>query len=241
MIKHQIKHYYQPTNHSCSQSALAMVLSHFGKDLSPEELIAQIPVNKNDKGEELGTLNQQLATWCLSQGFDVELHTADFELVDLSWATLPKQKMLERMELAKDQREIPALGKEWSKNYLQSYVDFVSAGGQLHIEPYMTTTLLDDLLLRGPVLLCVCYNVLYGEGRTKATGLRASKPDDLTGNLTNHSIVLYGKNDDDTYMVADPWREPGLHTVVPECLLAAMSAAQMECDNLLFQLKPNIE
>lgn len=237
MIMHKVAHYYQPTNHSCSQSALAILLSFFGKSLTPEEIVANIPVNKNDEGEDWGTINQQLATWCLSQGFEVEMHTADFEIIDLSWAKLPKEKLLERMELAKDQRDVPALGKEWSKIYTQSYIDFLEAGGQLHIRPYMTTELLDGLLPNSPLLLCVCYNVLYGSGRSKDIGLRKSETDDLNGKLTNHSIVIYGKDNDGNYLIADPYKEPGLHTIEPERMLAAMAAAQMECDNLLFQLK----
>ncbi|QQR51656.1 hypothetical protein IPF89_02425 [Candidatus Saccharibacteria bacterium] len=237
MIEHKVTHYYQPTNHSCSQSALAILLSFFGKSLTPEEIVAKIPVNKNDKGEDWGTINQQLATWCLSQGFEVEMHTADFEIIDLSWAKLTKEKLLERMELAKNLRDVPALGKEWSKIYTQSYIDFLEAGGQLHIRPYMTTELLDSLLPDSPLLLCVCYNVLYGSGRSKDVGLRKSETDDLNGKLTNHSIVIYGKDKDGNYLIADPYKEPGLHTIEPERMLAAMTAAQMECDNLLFQLK----
>ena len=237
MIEHKVTHYYQPTNHTCSQSAMAILLSFFGKNLTPEEIATKIPVNKNDKGEDWGTINQQLATWCLSQGFEVEMHSADFEVIDLSWAKLPKDKLLGRMELAKDQREVPALGKEWSKIYMQSYIDFVEAGGQLHIRPYMTTELLDNLLPDSPLLLCVCYNVLYGSGRSKDVGLRKSEQDDLNGKLTNHSIVIYGKDEDSNYLIADPYKEPGLHTIEPERMLAAMTAAQMECDNLLFQLR----
>jgi hypothetical protein len=237
MIEHKITHYYQPTNHSCSQSALAILLSHFGKTLTPEQIMSQIPVNKNDKGEDWGTINQQLATWCLSQGFEVEVHTADFEIIDLSWAELPKEKLLERMEAAKDQREVPALGKEWSRIYTQSYIDFLEAGGQLNIRPYMTTDLLNNLLPNSPLLLGVCYNVLYNCGRSRDGGLRKSEPDDLNGKMTNHSIVIYGTNDNGDYLIADPYKEPGLHAIEPERMLAAMAGAQMECDNLLFQLK----
>ncbi|MFZ1471135.1 MAG: C39 family peptidase [Paracoccaceae bacterium] len=236
-IEHTVKHYYQPTNHTCSQSALAILLSFFGKSLTAEEIAAKIPVNKNDKGEDWGTINQQLATWCLSQGFEVDMYTADFEIIDLSWIKLTRDKLLERMELTKDHREVPALGKEWSKIYTQSYIDFMKTGGELHLMPYMTTKLIDDLLPASPLLLCVCYNVLYTSGRSKDIDLRKAETDDLNGKLTNHSIVIYGKDSDGSYLIADPYKEPGLHAIEPERLLAAMTAAQMECDNLLFQLK----
>jgi hypothetical protein len=236
MMKHTITHYYQPTNYSCSQTAMAILLSFFDQKLTPEQITKSVPVNKSDKGEDLGTINQQLATWCVNKGFDVEMHTADFEIIDLSWSKFTKDKLLERMEAAKNVRDIPALGKEWSKIYMQSYIDFVNADGNLHIHPFMTTELLDSLLPNSPLLVAVSYNVLHNSGRSKNVGARKSKPDDINGKLTTHSIVVYGKDNGSNYLIADPWKESGLHTVGPEHMLAAMTAAQMECDNLFFQL-----
>lgn len=241
MIEHRITHHYQPTNTTCSQSAMAMLFSFFGREFTPEEIMAMVPIIKNDEGEDWGTINQDLASWSITQGFDVDMYTADFQVIDLSWADLSKAQLLERMELAKSKRDIPALGREWSKIYMQSYIDFVKVGGRLRIRPYMTTELIDRLLPDSPLLICVCYNVLYGSGRSQSVGLRKSKSDDLNGKLANHSILIYGKDDSDNYLVADPWEEPGTHAVEPERLLAAMTAAQMECDNLLFQLRQRDE
>lgn len=216
---------------------MAILLSFFGVDTSPEAVAAKVPVNKNDNGDDWGTINQQLATWCLSEGYEVEMHTADFQIIDLSWAELPKDKLLERMKVARGHRDVPALGKEWSEIYMQSYIDFVEAGGKLYIHPYMTTYLLDSKLATSPLLHCVCYNVLYRTGRDKNIALRKSEPDDLDGKLANHSIVIYGKTDGGNYLIADPYKDPGTHEIEPERLLAAMATAQMECDNLFFQLR----
>lgn len=237
MIKHAITHYYQPSNHTCGQSSIAMLLSFFGKTFTPEEITEIIPVNKNDKGEDWGTITQQIATWCISQGFDVEMHTADFQIIDLSWMKLSKDEQLNRMELAKDHREVPSLGKEWSKIYMQSYIDFLNSGGELHIQPRMSVELIEKLLPNSPIMLCVCYNVLYGCGRSKDTGLRESEPDDIEGKITNHFVVIVGKSETDNYLIADPWRQPGVHEIESERLIIAMTAAQIECDNILFQLK----
>jgi hypothetical protein len=235
---HKIKHYYQTTNHACSQAALATLLSFFGETVTPDEIAAKLPVNKNEKGEDWGTINQQLATWCISQGYDVELHTADFQILDLSWIGFAKPALVARMEAAKDKREVPALGKVWSKMYMQSYVDFVNAGGELCLHPFMSSSFIDSRLIVSPLLACVSYSVLHGSGRSKDLGLRKSEPDDIDGKLVNHSIVIYGKDESGNYLIADPWKEPGLHAVEPERLLAAMTSAQMECDNLFFQIKP---
>lgn len=237
MIEHQVTHYYQPTNNSCSQTAVAMVLSYFNQIMTPEDIIVQVPVNKNAQGEDWGTLNQELATWCVGQGYAVRMCTADFQIIDLSWIGLPKDKLVERMEIAKSHRGIPGLGKETSQRYMQSYIDFVNAGGDLQVVPYMSTRLLDELLQHGPFVVSVCFNVLHTQGRTKSVGLRETKLDDANGHLANHSVVVRGKDDDGNYLIADPWQKPGFHTVEPQRLLAAMDASQMECDNLLFQLK----
>ncbi len=238
VIEYKVKHYYQPTNHSCAQTALAILFSYYDKTLTPEDIINNIPVNKNDKGEDWGSINQNLATWCISQGFDTEMHSADFQIIDLGWRDLPKDKLLERMEATKTNRNVPGLGKQWSKTYMQSYIDFISAGGQLHIHPFMTTQLIDIELSKGPLLVAICFAVMYGNGRGKEVGLRKMEPDDAYGKLTNHSIVVYGRDTDGSYLVADPWQEPGQHHIEPERLLCSMTAAQIECDNLFFRITP---
>jgi hypothetical protein len=214
-----------------------MVFSYFGQTISPEAIIDQIPVNKNGQGEDWGTLNQELATWCIAQGYNVRICTADFQIIDLAWIGLTKDARLARMEVAKTHRDIPVLGMALSQRYMQSYINFVKAGGNLQILPYMSTKLLDSLLADGPFIASACFNVLYATGRTKSTGLRETELDDVGGRLANHSIVIRGKDDAGNYLFADPWQIPGFHAVEPERLLAAMGASQMECDNMLFQLR----
>jgi hypothetical protein len=236
MIEHQVTHVYEPTNSTCSQAALSMLLSFFDVSISPEDIADRVPVSKDENGEDWGSINQQLATWSISQGFDVELHTADFQIIDLSWAGLPKAQLLERMEAAKEHRDVPALGRDFSKIYVQSYIDFVNAGGSFHIHPCMTTALLDELLAEGPLMLNVAMGVLHGHGRTTDVALRETVPDDLEGRIVNHSIVAYGKDNDGNYLIADSFVEPGRHVVEPERLLAAMTASQIECDNMIVKL-----
>jgi hypothetical protein len=235
-ITYRISHVYQPTNNSCAQSALSMLLSYYGVNLTPQQIMAEVPVMKNDLGEDCGTINQNLATWCLGQGFKVVMYTADFQVIDLSWARLEKAELLNRLALVQDYRLVPSLGPVMSKLYVRSYIDFLTAGGDLYIRPFMTTELLNNLLASGPILACVCYQVFYNTGRSKDIALRASELDDLHGRLTTHSVVIYGRNNEDNYLIADPWREPGREVVDRERLLCSMTAAQLECDNIIIQL-----
>ena len=142
------------------------------------------------------------------------------------------------MKLRKDGWVVPGIGEEWTKQYTQSYIDFVSAGGDLHVQPAVTTKLLYELLETGPFLPCVSYSTLYGAARSKNTDEIKSVDDDINGRAMNHSIVVYGNDDNGNFLIADPWKNPGLHTIEPERMLAAISTAQIECDNLLFQIQP---
>lgn len=198
-----------------------------------------VPVNKGDDGTDWGTINQHLATWCLSQGFDVVMYSSDFQVLDLSWNGLKASEIVEKLNAVKGHRDIPVLGKDFSEMYIQSYIDFIQAGGELHIEPFIATALLDKLLANGPILTSVCMNIFLGLGRRVSNaGLRVDKIDDIDGKLSNHSIVIHGKDDEGNYLIADPWKEQGMYPVDPEKLVLSIQAAQLECDNLLFQITP---
>ncbi len=237
-IRHGIKHHYRPTTFSCGQAALAILLSHYGKELTPQQIVEAVPTIKNEAGEEWGTLNQQLATWCIDQGFSVNFYTADFEVIDLSWAKLPQEALLERMKVVKPERNVPSLGAEFSQKTLQAYIDFVEAGGELHVCQYMQTKLIDELLAKGPILACVNYPVLHGEGRYLNAGPREAMPDDVNGITSNHFVVVYGRDERGQYLIADPLKEPGDFVLKPEHLLCALTAAQVECENTMFVIAP---
>lgn len=173
----------------------------------------------------------------MSLGFGVTLYTFDCQVIDQSWAKLPTDKLIERLEARKQGWEVPALGSLWTAAYAQSYIDFVQAGGELHIQPAVTTKLLYHLIESGPLLPCLSFCTLYGTGHTINEGETGSVPDDVHGRAWNHSVVIYGVDEHGNFLIADPWRKPGLHTIEPERMLAAISTGQIECDNLLFQLR----
>jgi hypothetical protein len=58
--------------------------------------------------------------------------------------------------------------------------------------------------------------------------------DDINGEVGTHSVVIYGNEEGGSFLLADPW--DGLTKVEPETLLCAITAAEIECDAMCFQV-----
>jgi hypothetical protein len=235
MTEYDLHYYQQSTNHSCTPTATAMLLSHYGKTITPDDVMAAVPVNTDDQGEEIGSISQDLATWCLVQGFDVTMYSFDCQIIDLAWAKLSVEEVIERLQAVKMVRDVPNLGKLWSQKYVESYQHFLESGGELHIQPYVTESLLQELLQTGPIFVSICTQPYFDQGRTRYEGYKEEIADDVNGIVTTHSVVVYGINDDGDYLIADPWQ--GKYTAKSDRLLNGITAAQIECDNLLFVLR----
>ena len=237
-ISYPIKHQYQPTNTSCSPTALSMLLEYYGQSMSPTEVGKSVPQVRDETGEERGTINTQMATWCISRGFDVTLYTFDCQIIDQPWRKLSSRQVTERLKAGLDGLEVPALGALWSNAYRQAYIDFIQAGGELIIRPYASRDLLYQLLQNGPILPCLSYSTLHGVARTRNINEIDSVNDDVNGRAVNHSVVIYGVDESGNFLIADPWRKPGRHVIEPDQMVAAISTAQLECDNMVFGLTP---
>lgn len=233
---YEVNHQYQPTNTTCSPTALSMLLRYYGEEFNVADISAKVPQVKNEKGEDCGTINQQMATWCISLGFDVVLYTADVQVIDQSWSKLTSTEVVERLEARKSGFKVPSLGELWNNAYCQAYIEFIRSGGELHIANAITSKLLYKMLEKGPVLPCLSFDTLYGIGRTINIGEKETKPDDVNGKAWNHSVVIYGNDEQGNFLVADPWEKPGRHVIEPDVMVAAIGTAQLECDNLVFQL-----
>jgi hypothetical protein len=236
-IEHAVKHYYQPTNHSCGQTATAILLSYFGRSDTPESVMESVPVLSVGDVVDWGTLAPSLAAWVTGQGFAVDMYTSDFQLLDLSWAGLDMPSLRTRLGTVIDTRVVPSIGVEVSKTFLQTYIDLIDAGGRIHIRPYISSALLDELLVEAPIFANLNTNVLYNRGRQSETGLRKSITDDIEGGVNTHFVVIYGTDGKGSYSIADPWEPPGRHCIDKERLLAAIGAGQIQCENAIFQAR----
>lgn len=236
-IEHPVKNYLQPTNDSCGYGALATLLSFYEKDITPEQLILDVPEARPEGKDAYGSVTSQLAAWCVNNGFNVQLTTFDFLIIDLEWAKLQTpEEIIERLEAVKDVRNVVSLGDGWSKVYAQEYIKYLRAGGRLEIKPHVTTDLLYEMLEDSPVFVNVSPAPLYNSGRQKSSGLRESVANDTNGHVGTHSVVIYGCKASGEFLLADPWY--GLTTVDPETLICAITASQIECDAMCFQIFP---
>lgn len=235
-INYKVVHKYQTLPTNCSQTALSILLSHFGVDMSADVITKAVPQVKDEQGRDSGTINQQLATWCVEQGYKVKMYTFDCQIIDQSWAENTSVEIEDSLRQCIDGWEVPALGKAWSNAYRQAYIDYLRTGSDLVINPQVTSSLLYELLETAPILTCVCFSTLYGTGRTNNDG----EPDYVNGKAWNHSIVIHGVDKQGNFLIADPLQKPGHHVIESERMIAAISTAQIECDNLLFQIKMNL-
>lgn len=233
-IKHDVKHHYQPTNTSCGYTALSILLSFYDKDVSVEELLTAVKQPLNDKGEPGGSITAELVTWCLSQGFDSTLYSFDGLMLDISWQKLSQAKLLDKIEAVQESRDVLGLGVEYGSRYLKAYADMMKAGGELTIQSHVTTRLINNLLQTAPVYANVCSNVMNDLGRTRTAELHKYVEDDIEGRLFTHSVVIYGRDTNGNYLIADPWS--GMIEIDTDTLLSSITMAQIECDNMVFQL-----
>jgi hypothetical protein len=235
-ITHKIQHQLQPSATSCGYTALSTLLSHYDFNKPPEELIRLVPQPKTEDGKPTGSITAQLATWCLQQEFKVNFYSFDFQIIDLSWTNLEGEALIRKLELIKDVRDVPSLGKQWSAIYAQAYIDLLQKGGKLKIMPHVTSKLIYDLLKDGPVYANICSYLTHGLGRLKYPDpeVRKAVTDEVHGSIGTHSVVIYGNDEEGNYLVSDPWH--GLEVVNPETMLCGITAACIECDSQLFQL-----
>ncbi len=233
-MAHKVTNHLQPTNNSCGQTALAILLSHYGDERKPEQIIDQVPVELRDDGEPWGTIGQELALWCISQGYEVEMMSCDFQLLDLEWQNKTTEEVCERIDAVKSSRDVPPLGKEWSIRYLEGYKRFIQSGGRLSIRPFIAKETIVDWLKASPIFVSVSMNVMYNYGRSNDTSLRELLKDDENGILTNHFIVVYGIDDNETLQISDPWFGETKASI--EHLQSAIMASMRECDNHIFRI-----
>jgi hypothetical protein len=233
-VKHDLTHFVQTAEVNCGYTALAMLLSHYGSRLSPEDIYLSAPRAVADGVQLSGSLATQLAAWVLGQGFKARLTTFDFLIIDLAWASLDGPALASRLTAVRDSRSVPSLGEAVSRTYIDEYVRYLEAGGELVIRPHVDSASLYEKLRDGPIGVSVCTAPLYGHGRMSEALPSREIHDDVNGLIGTHSVVVYGHAASGDFLLADPWR--GLTQVTRDALICAMTAAEIECDALCMEI-----
>lgn len=228
--QHHLKLYVQTPEIVCGPTALAMLLSAYGRDVTPSEVEEQASRFKPPGAP--GLISQELAAYCLSLGYEIKFWSFDGRILDYSWRDLQCSELASKIEALCDYHESQGPKNETQLRYAKSYLAFLKAGGSLHIAPFVTSELILSQLRRGPVKAAVAFNVLASEGKRNSKGVL----DPFTGGFGTHSIVIYGYDEAMGFLIADPAVGRGRVTVSRENLLAAISTAQTEDDNALFYI-----
>jgi len=220
-VSHNITATAQPTDLSCGHTCLSMLMSSLGVSMMPQEIMHDIPLLTNDDGEEWGTFGIDLAHWCMKRGYSATTYTFDSQLIHLPWEHLSPAEIIDALHALKDTYVFAGLGKNLTRSFIESYIRYLSDGGTLIIRPFITVSLLHELLERGPFAALATYNVLYGTGGGKAN---------------THFVVVYGRDEEGNFLIADPWKDNGRKVLEPERLLSAIMSGQMTCENAVFQI-----
>jgi hypothetical protein len=233
-VEHSLTHYFQTAEVNCGYTALAMQLSHYGSHLTPEDICQSAPRAVVDGVALRGSLATQLACWAIGHGYSARLTTYDFLIIDLAWAPLDTDAVIARLLAVRETRNVPSLGAGMSWTYVDEYVRFLRAGGELRILPHVSSSSLYEKLRHGPIGVSVCTAPLYGHGRMAAALPGHEIADDADGAIGTHSLVVYGHTASGDFLLADPWR--GRTQVTRDALICAMTAAEIECDALCMEI-----
>ncbi len=222
----------------CMQTAATSLLRAVGLDITIDEVLAQVPVYIDEKGEKIGTSPGHLASFLGQQSLSPTVYSFDTELFDRSWDSFTPKQVVSSL---KDRLpNIP--DHSWLSKYAHILVDgwelFVSSGGKFRLVP-----LSNDLIMRelsnGPLYVMLNSTYLNGVSRQRFDVDEERFLDDSSaGRSLTHSIVLSGFNGSD-YIVVDPDPPAGekvTRKVSPDHLLCSIMAAQTESDNLFISV-----
>jgi len=229
-IRHEIKLHAQTPEAMCGPTSLAMQLSAHGEALSPLDVVTNAAGSK--RPGDFGFTSQELGRYCLSLGYQVEMWSFDCLVLDYAWKDLSGAALATELGTLCRHHEGRTPVDENKLRYALGYLAFVEAGGVLHGAPFVTSELLLRLLEKGPVGVSVLFGVFASEGKRDSEQAFNA----LTGGAGTHSVLVIGYEEATGFLVADPAPGRGVVTVGKESLLAAITAAQVEYDNVIFQV-----
>jgi len=187
----------QPDDSTCGPTSLHGVYRYYDLDISLDEVIRQVTSWKTG-----GTLAVNLGIHALRMGFQAAIYTYNLKVFDPTWKGLSNNELIGKL---RDQRK-------WkrSKRFLgatQSYIDFLSQGGEIRFQEMDPPLLYFFLDRKYPILTGLSATYLYDCARERTNFKGKSVFDDLKGAPMGHFVILHQRDGEDQIHVADPYKE----------------------------------
>ncbi|WP_153559002.1 C39 family peptidase [Roseimaritima sediminicola] len=199
----------QPTDSSCGPTCLAAVYQYWNDPVELNDLIEE--VGRLGSG---GTMAVQLACHGLSRGYRAVINTYNLQLFDPTWfaatgtaeSDLLAAKLRQQL-VSKGQRT--DLDQDRLRVSTQSYLRFLSLGGQVQMRPLDEQLIVQSLTQGIPLLCGLSATYLYQECRERSHAVDrhgiSSTQDDIAGEPTGHFVVLHGyDHHSGQVFIADP-------------------------------------
>ena len=236
-IVHKIPIITQSSSSNCVQTSTSQFLDFYSLNIFPADIEKAVPVRNNKMGKPMGTLFADIGTWLIqSYNIKVTMHVFDVQIVDRTWALLSQQDLLEEM-LKIRESGVSTAHTPYASILIDSYISLLQAGGKINITK-CTNKLLQNLLIKGPVLAIINFNYMYDYPRSKYdTVLKSYVADSADGKAIEHAILITGF-EDGKYFYNDPDPEKGgKHVVKDDILIGAICTAQLNSDNYLLTIE----
>jgi hypothetical protein len=156
--------------------------------------------------EDGGTLGVFLGIDALKRGFKVTIHSYNLTLLDPTWSTLSMPELKAKLELLHKAKHAPKLRKA-----IEAYIRFIDLGGKVAFED-LRAAMFEKYFKKGvPVLCGLSATYLYRSMREFTGKDDKSVFDDIHGEPMGHFVVVYGIDEKNQFMVADPDGTNPLH------------------------------
>ena len=184
----------QPDDVTCGPTSLHAIYHNYGYQISLHRLISEIEMLEGG-----GTLGVFLGLDALKRGFDATIHSVNLEIFDPTWVNLSMEALADKLR-----QEYAAKHRAKLRVAIKAYLRFIELGGIVSLKDFKPG-LFDRYFKKNvPLIAGVSTTFLYQSKREYTNSDNMSVFDDIHGDPTGHSVVVYGENEEKKFLIADP-------------------------------------
>ncbi len=222
----------------CAQFSFSLAMRSLGLDISAQEIIDNIPVNRRPDGTLWGTSPAKIASYLL-EGYPVQISAlcSDLTVIDQSWKSLDAHEIIQRLEAMVsriDELPVSNITRDNVELYAKDYIAFLKSGGNIQVGP-ITSAAIKKALHSGPVVAAVAAQHFYENlGRLVYRKDAIGVNDSITGRPGTHMVVISGYREKDFTVVDPEYASENKYSF--EHIVTSIAAAQIESDNVVYCL-----